>query len=784
MPRFLDTSTGDFCWVADPSTVTYAILSHTWRSEAEGGEQTYDEVRKLWKRMRKAGLSGKPFTTILHHPDLSEKIKGICKVAREAGYKLIWIDSVCIDKSSSAELAEAINSMFGLYRLSDVCYVYLADVHEQQVGSGRYETEFQFHQSRWHTRGWTLQELLAPKEVVFFTASWTLLGTKFSLMDTLQSRTGIDCDILLGRAPLDSVSVARRMSWAAGRNTTRVEDEAYSLLGIFGVHLSPIYGEGRNAFLRLQEEIMKTIPDQSIFAWGELCSMPSIDEVYPLSRDPGLHYDAPTGLLASSPREFLSARDIRPLSSSDYLSFVAGDTRSGEMVSTAPSLHSVVTPEGIRLKALTVDLTELPQIAAAMVAIPRWPDRNNNRLSPDDHDSSYIRLAPYCEDKLRTLGFKIAPLECRWMPHLDMMVTETSIFRLKAFQSTEFPHSKSDSARREEPGIRITLSIRARVPGASREQGTMNMTALGRLWDSQAWEDRPDQNVSIRFDFSSFVHKPFRATHKAVDISRHPCVYCRRIGECQITETLSLYHYHGKGTHTLNIPDSTALSDRTIAQTHFIVPHPIQHHLTENELATESQPAWRTVRILKLAIVCPVELSDQAVRNRLAPSLVELSLLHYAPSSVPALYPQHVLRYRTAALWPRTQQADCSLSPGFADKPRALGLTISPVNFHWDESEWGMVMRTWIFPPAFLTKHTSEDFRRHVRFSLKLSEDALPGWKPWVREHLLESEVRLWVSTGSNFYTWSSNKDVGDREFLVSYSLETAMISAGRHFAK
>lgn len=202
--------------------------------------------------------------SVLSHPDLCDKIKGVCKVAREAGYELIWIDSVCIDKSSGAELAEAINSMFDLYRLADVCYVYLSDVHADdplRCGSD-------FERSRWHKRGWTLQELLAPKRVVFLTSSWTLLGTKISLLSALVRATDIDADILLGSAPLSSASVARRMSWASSRETTRIEDEAYSLVGIFGVHLSPIYGEGSNAFLRLQEEILKIVPDQSIFAWG------------------------------------------------------------------------------------------------------------------------------------------------------------------------------------------------------------------------------------------------------------------------------------------------------------------------------------------------------------------------------------------------------------------------------------------------------------------------------------------------------------------------------------
>ncbi|OJT09992.1 Vegetative incompatibility protein HET-E-1 [Trametes pubescens] len=374
MPRFLDTSTGKFIWIADPSTVIYAILSHTWRTDDEGGEQTYDDVRKLWKRVENGQwvweqvFYSRP-TSILTHPDLSDKIKGFCRAAREAGYKLAWIDTCCIDKSSSAELAEAINSMFDLYRLADRCYVYLADVPDREVDSG-YSGMSAFARSRWHTRGWTLQELIAPKDVMFFTASWTLLGTKTSLVSTLSDVTGIDVGILTGRTPLTSVSVARRMSWAASRESTRIEDEAYSLLGIFGVHLSPIYGEGRNAFLRFQEEIIKTTPDQSIFAWGARCKLLSLDSAARLpSSTPG--HSAPTGLFASSAREFLSARDVRPVSPAAFLSLISGGTKQSGAAAQSPkvpSLHSVVTPEGVRIKLLTIDLAELPSVAASIIS--------------------------------------------------------------------------------------------------------------------------------------------------------------------------------------------------------------------------------------------------------------------------------------------------------------------------------------------------------------------------------------------------------------------------------
>ncbi|EIW53611.1 uncharacterized protein TRAVEDRAFT_133239, partial [Trametes versicolor FP-101664 SS1] len=279
MPRFLNTTSGEFEWHNDPSQVSYAIISHTWRPEDAGGEQSYEDIRKLQTAVQQLRREAQASTTssshpapiiidtlqtIFTHPDLSEKIKGVCKIARQAGYELLWLDSCCIDKTSSAELSEAINSMFEWYRLADVCYVYLEDVHE---GDNLMDDRSEFSQSRWHKRGWTLQELIAPERVVFLSVSWSYLGTRMGLASTLAQITGIDFDILTGRATMHSASVARRMAWAAKRETTRVEDRAYCLMGIFNIHMSPIYGEGLNAFLRLQEAIIRTIPDQSVFTW-------------------------------------------------------------------------------------------------------------------------------------------------------------------------------------------------------------------------------------------------------------------------------------------------------------------------------------------------------------------------------------------------------------------------------------------------------------------------------------------------------------------------------------
>ncbi|EIW61115.1 HET-domain-containing protein [Trametes versicolor FP-101664 SS1] len=376
MPRFLHTYTGEFHWVADPSTVMYAILSHTWQPEELGGEQSYASIVELQTRVGHTTNTHSLYidcssktdadrSSIFFSGRLSDKIKNACRVARKAGYQLIWIDSGCINKSSSAELAEAINSMFELYRLANVCFVYLADVPDGEDPRNEFS---KFRRSRWHERGWTLQELIAPKNVVFLSRTWTFLGTKNGLASTLEQVTRIDVDILTGKAPVDSASVARRMSWAATRETTRVEDEAYSLLGIFGVHLSPIYGEGRNAFLRLQEEILKHIPDQTIFAWGnvhmEMRSPDSSQYIAFLSRTEGrsmeVRYDWAFrtvedpihwhSLLAPSPLPFRNAHNAVSVPPSDFASRLDLSNSGVRM----PPLRCVFTPQGVGLTLLAV----------------------------------------------------------------------------------------------------------------------------------------------------------------------------------------------------------------------------------------------------------------------------------------------------------------------------------------------------------------------------------------------------------------------------------------------
>ena len=270
--RLLETETFKFVDRFDRDIPKYAILSHRWGKD----EISYQDY-----------TSGKNLTGNGY-----EKILGFCSLASRQGYHYAWIDTCCIDKKSSAELSEAINSMFTWYKNSSKCYVYLSDVNTG-LGFNKEIIRKQFRQSQWFTRGWTLQELLAPPALTFYDRHWERIGNKEGLVDDISDVTGIGSDYLTARHPdlLSSASIATRMSWASKRETSRLEDMAYSLMGIFEVNMPLLYGEGEKAFLRLQSEIIKQSHDESIFAWT--ASKPTY-----------------CGLLAPSPSAFEDSKDI------------------------------------------------------------------------------------------------------------------------------------------------------------------------------------------------------------------------------------------------------------------------------------------------------------------------------------------------------------------------------------------------------------------------------------------------------------------------------------------
>ncbi|KAH8666221.1 hypothetical protein BGZ61DRAFT_461766 [Ilyonectria robusta] len=226
----------------------YAILSHTWGADAD--EISFEDIQK--RNLAKSGSGIK-------------KLKGSCNQAKQDHLKYVWIDTCCINKDSSKELDEAINSMFQWYLNATVCYTYLSDVPQ---GDRSWNADSKFFSSRWFQRGWTLQELLAPETLRFYDQDWILIGTKTDMSTAIEAITGISRQFLCGWEDLRHASVAQRMSWAAKRQTSRKEDIAYCLLGIFYVTMPMIYGEGDRALSRLQQEIIKHSTDYSILAWG------------------------------------------------------------------------------------------------------------------------------------------------------------------------------------------------------------------------------------------------------------------------------------------------------------------------------------------------------------------------------------------------------------------------------------------------------------------------------------------------------------------------------------
>ena len=277
-------------------TNEYAILSHRWASE----ELNFDQFRSGGGRGRKGFW----------------KISRACEQARVRGLHYAWIDTCCIDKRSSAELSEAINSMYDWYAQAAECYVYMsgvvieqsnADAHNGNtqegyisdlanstptLSSATAEGREAFRRSQWFRRGWTLQELIAPRKVWFFGTKWKYLASRASNADDVANACSVHKTLLTNEAKIEDFSVAQRMSWAADRVTTRLEDRAYSLLGLFNVNMPLLYGEGNRAFMRLQEEILRQSDDESIFAWS------GVDELG-------------SGLLADKLRCFKSCGQVR-----------------------------------------------------------------------------------------------------------------------------------------------------------------------------------------------------------------------------------------------------------------------------------------------------------------------------------------------------------------------------------------------------------------------------------------------------------------------------------------
>lgn len=302
----------------------YAILSHTWGDD----EVTYQQFLQRDLGFRTQGY---------------RKIEAACEKTIELGLEYVWIDTICIDKTNNTELSEAIKRMFEWYRASEVCLAYLADI--STLGS---QPEGLLS-SRWFTRGWTLQELIAPRSMLFFDSSWEQIGSRTDLASQISTITGIRQVYLTNGHDtytlLREVSIAEKMSWASRRSTTKEEDMAYCLFGIFDVNIPLMYGEGgTQAFQRLQMEIATQRFDPTLLAWnskpivpgkfswgGPLVEMPSqspwrstcaalVGKKHPwyTKARSYIRADILRGLLAPSPAFFKDAqtRDFFPVNKS------------------------------------------------------------------------------------------------------------------------------------------------------------------------------------------------------------------------------------------------------------------------------------------------------------------------------------------------------------------------------------------------------------------------------------------------------------------------------------
>ena len=260
--RLLHTTKLKFEEFFDDEVPRYAIMSHRWGPD-EVSYQDFLAGRK------KEGAGYRKIVACCNYAasDRERYCRNFLLSKSDSGpFQWVWIDTCCIDKTSSAELSEAINSMFEWYAKATICYAYLSDVTKSKdVG----QTMSEFRESKWFTRGWTLQELLAPSNLSILDKNWTQIGTRMELDFAIAQVTGISrtqVTIFWDRG-VHFVSAAEKFSWVAGRETSRREDQAYYLLGIFGINMPLLYGEGKNAFRRLQAEIIRSSNDESVFIW-------------------------------------------------------------------------------------------------------------------------------------------------------------------------------------------------------------------------------------------------------------------------------------------------------------------------------------------------------------------------------------------------------------------------------------------------------------------------------------------------------------------------------------
>ena len=273
--------------------------------------------------------------------------------------------------------------MFRWYKDATLCYAYLDDVSVYDARSDDWFSNDELAKSRWFTRGWTLQELIAPKNIVFYGKDWISVGQKALCCAKQERITGISANVLAGTDAVEDQSIAKRMSWMSGRTTTRTEDMAYSFMGIFDVNMPLLYGEGNKAFVRLQEEIMKDSADHSLFAWNE---EDPVDDVLTL--------EWPSSVFAAHPGQFRDSREIvnRRFDDKDRLDEEFSSTNRGVKIKLR-----IREPTNDSSHALALGYDRFLAVLDCCFEDPKfencWPGITLRRLTGSK--SQYVRLPCY-----------------------------------------------------------------------------------------------------------------------------------------------------------------------------------------------------------------------------------------------------------------------------------------------------------------------------------------------------------------------------------------------------
>jgi len=383
----------------------YAILSHTW----DGDEITLQELQLVCgeKQSSRDEAAAQVRRKRGYH-----KVKSAADLASKRPLQYVWVDTCCIDKSSSADLDEAINSMYQWYKRAAVCYVFLTDVTTLE---GFEKPDSELRSSRWFTRGWTLQELVAPETVVFYAKDGTFRNKSYPprFVKALGEITGISVDVLSGSLSPSQLSVATRMKWAAHRETTRPEDQAYCLLGLFDVNLRLSYGEGATrAFLRLQEEILKTTNDQSLFAWNLT------------SQDADTDADTLYGLFATSPASFYQSGNMQPLPKAN----------------THASVPADMTSQGLRIQLYLEPVSKSLPDRADPLEEDYFAILDCDILSEGRHRRPSIRLRRVSEDQYARVHLN-TPVEYLDIPKQPEAAEDHSGYRTIYVHQTPVHHS-------------------------------------------------------------------------------------------------------------------------------------------------------------------------------------------------------------------------------------------------------------------------------------------------------------------------------------------------------